>query len=335
MFKDIKQCWYISLNSFTNILSDPVFLILQISILFALALISSMPSFSFGESLRIIRDQNLALLFIGACLCGLIAVSLVVIRDLKQGAVAVLMSRPVSASWVIWGKYLGVALTIIVYTITAGIGVVWMTGLDAGLDSMNTRLDVISLILYFSSIAVSLLIVALKQYFFGGSFVWPSCVGLMIGMAIGFAIAALIKGEPGPYSTGFDWRTSLGVLLVIPGALIFVSILFPLAVKFDQSAVIGIGFIVFVTGLISKFIVDQLLPGLQGTWIYTTLGAAIPNWQVLWISDRLANPNPIDMGEFLPYIGHLYIHSFLYATIFLVIASILFNRREFSGNDTF
>ena len=64
----IKQTWAIFKNALKLILNDPFSLILHLSLLLLFLLLSAIPGFTYGEHMKLLRDQCHSLLFLMGCL---------------------------------------------------------------------------------------------------------------------------------------------------------------------------------------------------------------------------------------------------------------------------
>ncbi len=333
MIRWFRQYWAITRNAFVVSLSDPVYLILVLSVLTLMAFFAALPTFNFGQELRLVRDQSMALIFIGGCFVAGLGTVTVVTRDVRQGAISVLMSRPVSSLSVIAGKWTGLAGAILVYHIPATLGCLWITRIAGGEYAQAQHLDNLSLAIYFTSLILALGLMGLKHYFFGGCYVWQASLAILAFFAVGFVIANCFGPHGGVQSWGaeINWRTANGCLLLFFAELIFAALLLPFAVKLDVALVLGVGVVLFFFGMISNYLVNNLLdPGI----LYSFTKSLLPNWQTFWISDLLAGTGKLAGGKVARYAGSCLIHTAAYIVACLAVATWLFDRREFYGGDT-
>ncbi len=331
MIRWFRQYLAISRNAMTVSLSDPVFLVLMLCVMALMAFFAALPSFAFGQELRLIRDQGLALVFLGGCIAGAMMVATVVVRDLRQGAISVLMSRPVSGLTVVAGKWTGLAAALFVYQVPATISCLWITRI-VGVGDHGQGLDPVGLTIYFLALALALGLTGLKHYFFGGWYVWEASIAVVGGFALAFVVAGFLgSGPEGHWAEGVDWRAFNGCVLIFLAELIFAALLMPFAMRLDTAVVLGVAVVVFFLGMVSNSVVNLFLrPGLP----YHAAKSILPNWQAFWISDWLAAKGDLDSGRIWRYIGSCSIHTLAYVIACLAIAAMLFNRREFHGHDT-
>ncbi len=329
MIRWIRQYLAITRNAFVVCLSDPVYLVLLLSTLVLMAFFASLPSYNFGDELRLVRDQSLALIFAGGCVVGVIGVATVIIRDLRQGTISVLMSRPVSGMSFVFGKWTGIAGGLLLYHVTLTVAALWATRIISG--GHDQELDGVALGIYAGAILLALGAVALKHWFSGGWYVWQASLAVCAGFFIGFLIVNFI-GEHGlqPFGRNVDWAMLQGCLLLLMAELIFAGLLMPFAVRLDMVTVMAIGIACFFLGLLSPFALQLIFGGGTLNAIFSGL---VPNWQAFWIADLLAERE----GELVLTAGFVLsalVHTLVYAGACLLVATLLFNRREFSSDDT-
>lgn len=330
MIRGMRQYKAVTANAFMVTLSDPVYLILTCSILVGLALFGTLPTFTFGQEMRFIRDQALAWVFIGGCLVALLGSLSTVVRDLRLGATAVLMSRPISGFGVMAGKLTGLIGAVLVYQITAGSAALWMTRIT-GRGQQSQFLDQFALAVYLIAIVAALIGVAARHYFMGGWYVWHASLALPAVFVSAFLLTNFFDTATTLQHWGshVDWRTALGIGFLFLAQLVFLGIILTFAVSMDLSLVLGCGVGVFLFGMVSQYVVVNVFaPG----WLRTTVSAILPNWQAFWVSDLLADKTALTAPVVIGYAVHGAIHAGLYLWFMLVTATWLFNKREISGN---
>ncbi len=60
----VRQCWAVIGNTVRITVGDPFFLVLHLSVTTLTALLGAIPGFTYGEHIRLLRDQCLALQFL-------------------------------------------------------------------------------------------------------------------------------------------------------------------------------------------------------------------------------------------------------------------------------
>lgn len=317
-------CWFrqyktIAWNAFVVTLGNPSSLIIQLTILGCGILLACLPFFTFGEQLRLIRDQSLALCFLCGCIASVLGAATLVVDDIRRGAAAITMSRPVSGLCYIAGKWTGLMLSLCFILATACTACLWLTRITA----VEEHLDRMGILLYLSAVAVALILMGVKHYFLGGCYVWQANLAILVCFLSAFAAGVSLNS---PVHAGVDWKTLEAGVLITAALTVFSSLTVMYAVMFDTGILLAASVITFFGGLLSEHV---LRTAALGSWGLTLGRAILPNWQLFWISDRLAEGGRVP----LPFICHCLIHSLLYAMIVLCIAALFFGRRELGGSE--
>ncbi len=319
MIKWFKQYGAIGRNAFVVTLGSPFSLILLLSMLAFQALLACLPFFSFGEQLRLIRDQSLALCLMGGCLACALGAGMVLAEDIRRGAAPVVLSRPIGSFCFIAGTWSGLLGSVLVIHLTASVGCLWLTQITAS----EFHLDVPQLSQFVGVLLVVLVGMGLKHYFFGGSFVWQTNVALSLGFLVVFLANAFHLTGPLADTAAHpvDWKTAQGCLTVFFALVTFSSIMTFLAVLADVGLLLGLAVVVFFGGLLAEYVIRSLA---AAPWLTTVLRSLVPNWQLFWVNDRLAEGLAVSPA----YLLHSALHAFLYAAAVLIMATLAFQSRE-------
>jgi len=320
MARWIRQYLSISRSAFVVTMGTPFSLVLVLTILGFLALLACLPTFTFGEQLRLIRDQSLALCFIGGCLASSLGAVKVISDDIRRGPASIIMSRPVGSFCYVAGKWTGVVASTVVIQVAAAIGTLWLTRITHS----EQALDGVGLAFYLGAIAVALGVIGVKHYFLGGCYVWQANVALLVVFAAGFAMN-LALGAGGETVRVVDWPTAQGSLLLIFALMLYTGVVTVLAVMADAGLVLSLSVVLFFAGLLSDYLVSVVF-----TWpsLQTVGRVLVPSWQLFWVTDLLAEGTRVPPG----HIAGCGIHAVLYSAVMLVVATLLFERREIQGS---
>ncbi|MCJ8332479.1 MAG: hypothetical protein MJH11_21160 [Lentisphaeria bacterium] len=288
-----------------------------------MAFFATLPSYG-GGAMRLVRDQSLALIFLTGCAATALGIVSVFVRDLQQGAMSVLMSRPVSSLSLILGKWTGLIAAIFVYHATLTIACLWMTRILRDLGS--SRIDSAGLFLYFASILVALGLMGLKHYFMGGWYVWQANIAILVIFSLSFVLNCFTAKEG--WGSDVNWQCAMGSVFIFFSLILFSAVLFPFAIKGQTAFVFTAALIIFAVGMVSNYLVLSL--NMPET-ISQCLKAVLPNWQIYWVSDKLAETHDLHAGGYMRYLGHTALHAVLYTIAALSVTTYLFNRREIYG----
>ena len=301
-----KQYIAVFKNSFKVCASDSFYLVISITMLAIMALAASMPSIG-NEHIRLIRDQCHSIVFICAALACSFGLIRVVTDDIRRGAGSVLMSRPVSASVLMFGKLSGVLACTLLLVISGSVAALWISEIYFQDEIVNIG----SFSLLASCVALSLLYGAGKQYLSGANFSESVSLSLCIFLIIGFAVRYFV-GVP----EQIDFKSLQSLILIFMALIIFASIVLIFSVVSDSAVVLAASIIIFFFGLLSEYICTVLIGGSLGS----SLASIVPNWQMFWVLEK------IGMGQEIPisYFFRSGIHAFLLSFMLYQCSNNLF-----------
>lgn len=321
----IRQFSAIAGNTFTVLMGDPLTLIVHVLIIGVTLVIACMPGFSnVGGQLKLVRDQSLALTFMALCLLAAVGVGKALCDDMSKGMMPTIMSRPVSHSALMLGKWAGVMFTIFLVVTTAAIACLWTTRII----HHRLRIESLGLTTYLAVLAVALLAPAIRHYWKGGNYMWQSNLALAVLFPIAFIVLNFwgLEGKGGSsYGALVDWRSALSFAYIFMPLMVFTAILMFLATLMDVSLLMICAALLFFGGLFSAYFVNLLLTSnafKSVIWIFT------PNWQLYWLSDNLSSPRILSYAYLLPRL----LNAIVQPAFFLVLGIASFKRLEIKGS---
>ncbi len=303
-------------------MGDPFVFILLLFLLGTTGVFACLPGFTFGEQTRLFRDQALALAFAGGCLAATLGASRLITDDTRQGAVPVIMSRPVSRSAFVFGKWAGLVAGLFVLLASAAVAYLWGTRLIYH-EHFVERLG---LIVYGVTVLATLVALTARHYLFKGTFVCQANVVLPAVLLVAFGVLNVFGYDgrmPATYGALVDWSTLQAHLCVFLALLVFSAVTCCFAVLFDHAMLMIVAIVLFFGGLVMEWCVG-LLPL---SAVRSLCHLVLPNWQIYWIADRVADHGSVDVGALLS----LAVHSVCQAVLFLLIGTRFFQRREITG----
>ena len=277
-------------------------------------LAGSMPSLGSGEHLRLIRDQTHSIIF----MCGALAVAFGLIRvvcdDMRRGAGAILMSRPLSPAVLLSAKLFGIVLCTAMLVLTSSFTYLWISEIYYSPEEINIP----SLLCCLLVISAALAAGAFRQYMYGSNFSQYSSLALCVFMGLGLA-GRMLFGE----LSHFDLSGLQSLVLLFMALIVFASIILVVAVIADAAMVLTSSILLFFFGLLSEYFVGTLMGGTAGDILISVL----PNWQMFWVLESLGT------GQSVPFIYylHCFFHVLLFVAVYLIISVTLFERIEIKG----
>ncbi|MCK5844805.1 MAG: hypothetical protein KAG97_08870 [Victivallales bacterium] len=320
-----RQFSAVSGNTFTVLMGDPLTLIVHVLIIGLTLVIACMPGFSnIGGQLKLVRDQSLALSFMALCLLAAVGVGKALCDDMSKGMMPTIMSRPVSHSALILGKWAGVMSTIFLVIVTATVACLWTTRII----HYRLRIESLGLTTYLAVVAFALLAPAIRHYWKGGNYMWQTNLALAVLFPVAFLVLNFwgFEGAGGSaYGALVDWRSALSFAYIFMPLLVFTAILMFLATTMDVSLLMICAALLFFGGLFSAYLVNLLFASntLKALiWVFT------PNWQLYWLSDDLSSSNVLSQAYLLPRL----LNAIIQPALFLSLGIANFKRLEIKGS---
>jgi len=308
----LKQFLAVSRNAATIAVGDPFYLVLHIMLLVTVALLGAIPGFTFGEHIKLLRDQCMALLFMVSCLAVTFGSVRVFTDDIRRGTGPILFSRPIGASCLVIGKWAGVFVGVMLLGVSGLAAYLWISEVAHDAEYLNLA----SLSLYAVAVVFGLGAGGIRHYLFGGGYV--RFANLILTALLAFFFLARI-GMSG--ADVFDWAGLQSGAMLVFGVAAFSAVMVPIAIIADSALVLSIGVAVFFFGLVSSY----LLSVASGSATLSAIaGAVLPNWQIYWIADRLGPEQSIPVG----YYGVCGLHAVFSLIVYLTVAMIFYDRIE-------
>ena len=307
----------LTLNTFRECVREPIFFLL---LLVGLVLICILPMFSmfvFREQVKLVVDSSMATTMVLGLIVAALCSSHTITREMRNGTVLLLLSKPVPRYTFITAKIVGVtmALTVFTFSMIAASFVAVMIAKD------QFRLDFGAMAFYYGVLAVCALTAAVLNYLKGISF--PSAITFLTAAALPIYAVLIYLVQGAPDDEGFipplQFITALSLLF--PAVWLMGAISAALATRCGIVTNLTSCSILFFLGLISKYVSTHWLGGGFSGDLFS---AILPNWQYFWMADALAAHTQIP----LRYLGWALVYSIIYGGFWAVWAMALFNDRE-------
>ena len=310
-FKQFKAVFN---NAFRVSAGDPFYLVISLALAVSMMLASSMPSLGESEHLRLVRDQSHSILFLCGGLAVIFAMIRVVTDDLRRGSGAILMSRPISGSTLIAGKFMGVLASLSLLVFTGSIAYLWISEITYSNEELNVK----SLCVFVGAIFLALAAGASRQYMYGNNYSFYSSCALAVTLTLGFLMRLASSGKE-----LFDFVGLQSIAFLFLALVSFAAVVLLVAVIADSAMTLAFSLVIFGLGLLSEYFFGRLLGGLFGD----VLLSVFPNWQSFWVLEKLG------LGESIPvfYFGECLVHVLLFSFVYLLLSVMVFDRSEIKG----
>lgn len=313
----------IAFNAFRESLREPVYCLMLLASLLLIACYPTLAAFAFMEPLKLVIDSSMATSLLMGLIISVLAASNTVSREMRNGTVLLLLSKPVPRWSFIIGKIFGVGAAATLFVLLCNLGCV----VSVFVTTDQFRYEVGLLIGFLAVIAAGAVCGMVVNFIRGSSF--PEICTYALSVLVVIYAGALLKfGNAPPEVNVYDLCKAL--VLINFACIAMATAAVVAATRLDVVPNLCVCTAIFFMGLLSSYLFrkfenteSELLKQLL-----TVLYSIFPNWQFFWLADAVAMKRRIP-GEYI-------LMAALYMGLFVVIAStwavVLFHDKEAAGD---
>lgn len=310
----------IAVNAFRESLREPVYILMLLGALVVIGHTPWAAIFVFSEQLKLVVDSSMATSLMFGLVVAVLCASHTVAREMRNGTVLLLLSKPVFRWSFIVGKITGIVMAATLFTAVCNLATI--IAVYAATDQFHFETGIYYV--FVALIAVGCFVGMLFNFWRGSSF--PEIASYAIGVVVlGYAVYCLLA-LPEPTIIMADLGRAL--VLVNFAVIAMTTVAVVAATRLDVVPNLCICTVVFFLGLVSSYLFQRHTDSGVVNIIFDILYAVIPNWQFFWLADAVAVKRPIPAS----YVWN----SLLYMVLFVIIASMwavaIFQNREAAGD---
>ena len=312
--------YHVARNAFRESLREPIFFLLLCTAVVLIGLFPTLSLFVFREQIKLVMDSSMATTMVFGLIAAVLCASHTVSREMRNGTVLLLLSKPVPRENFILAKIAGItaALTVFVFICNAAS----LISLRIACDQF--RLDFTTMYIYYGLLVTACVFGAVRNYVLRRSFASSAVVGMLF-LVTGFVIILNFipsSSEIPPYSDVVP-----AFFLIFFAVWIMGVITVTLSTRFDIVPNLTICSVLFFSGLISDYFFGKTAE--ESFFSASALFyALIPNWQFFWLADALASKKHIPV-EYLLWTG---LYCVIYMAFCSYLAVIMFRNKEIGGS---
>ncbi len=317
----MMMIYQLAKNTLKECLREPVFFLILATTLVMIGLFPTMSMFVFRKQIKLVIDSSMATTMLSGLFVAVLCAGHTISREMKNGTVLLLMSKPVPRASFVIAKILGIlsALTIYVLICNCASCVSVLVAKDQFL------LDNAALITYFSCIAACAVYGGVRNFLSQKSFASHSVGALAIVFPVMTVVLFAIRLHS-MQNMAADEFIPLhllipALLLLFPAVWVMGGISAALAIRIDFVSNLLTCLGIFLVGLIAQYFIYNWF----GNSVTADIaGALIPNWQFFWMADALTNMTQIPHS----YVAWAFLYVILYIVIWTFWALFLFQDNE-------
>jgi hypothetical protein len=318
----VLNFYQIARNTFRECLREPIFFILLATALVLIGLFPSMSLFVFREQIKLVVDSAMATTLVFGLIAAVLCASHTVSREMRNGTVLLLMSKPVYRWVFIMSKIAGVSAALILFVLLCNCA----TLISLKIAKDQFWLDFALMYIYFGLIALSAVIGGVRNFVAKASFASNSIFSLLIFIPA-LTLVYILMPEGTHTDDGYNiLRVIPALILIFYSVCIMGVITVALSTRFDMVPNLTLSAAIFFLGLLSGYFLNL---GIEQNNVFISgmakvLYGILPNWQFFWLADALAANKVIPMS----YIGWATAYALFYIMLCSLWALALFQNRE-------
>lgn len=310
----------ISINTFKESVREPIYFLMLLA---GLILIGSYPSaalFVFSEQLKLVVDSSMATGLIFGLIVAVLCASHTVAREMRNGTVLLLLSKPVYRWTFVLGKITGIGAAVTLFTLLCNLATI--TSVFIATDQF--RFDMTIFFSYYGVLIAICAVGMIFNFWRGSSFPEISTYAATLLIPIITAVCILTQERPTVSLTDLGYALVLLNFAVI--AMSTISVVF--ATRLDIVANLSLCTTVFFLGLVSSYLFQRQTDSELLNALFQFCYAVLPNWQYFWLADAVAVNRPIPFS----YVVDSLVYVVLYVSICSMWAVAIFQNKEIAGD---
>lgn len=329
----MRQVYAILRNTFHETVRQPVFglilILTGVGILVIPLTSAHVYTLSVGTALqrapqRMVAEMGLSTILIAGMLLSVFSASRVIDREIEEKTALTVLTKRVSRFSFLLGKYLGICaaltlailtnLMLLLLTVRFGSNIAAYQPIDYGAIGATG-----------GAILLALVIASWRNYFSGKSWIGSFCVSLFCCLLLAFAAFFFFDPEYHFAVTetqfgSYDWQAGLAGLLTLEAILLLCAVAVAAGTRLGAAGNFCVCAVCFCGGLTSDFFLTN-----YGQHLFVRVWHAVmPNLQSFWLSEALKREVDIP----LRYCLHVSEYALIYVVAVLLLAALLFDRRE-------
>jgi len=324
-----QKFFALAYNAFLETLRQPIYGV--ILVITALLLVNnvSLAAFTLEDDNKLLLDLGLSTLLLSGLFLSSFSAAGILSREIENKTVLIVVSKPVSRTLLILGKFVGLVAALLV-AFYLSLLVFLLCQRHGVLQNTSDPWDAPVLAFGFGSLFLSLLAGGYCNYFYGKEF--PTTTLAFLAPLLTIAVLATAnfdkKWNPIPFASNF-----VGGQVLLATYLVFLNILVTSAVALTASTRVGqlmtlmVSTCVLALGIASDYAFGQF----ESTSHLAALAYwIVPNMGPFWVIDGLhaaTEQTTITMD----YVGYTTAYAALFTVAILCLGIALFEKREVGG----
>ena len=330
----LEQLLAIARNTLLESIRQPIVLVVCAAATILVVMSNPFSAWTMQDDQRMFVDIGLSTVFLSTAVLASFIATNVITREIDNRTVLTVVSKPVPRPIFVVGKFVGVSGAMLLAF--AYLSLVFMlVEVHGTLQTARDPLHMPVIILGSTALAGALGAGAWMNFFYGRSFAsWTVALAIpMLGLAYLLSLFFDAEWNSVELSRQFEPEIWKALLLMALATMVLNAVAIAASTRLGQVLTLVVVIGVFVLGLLSDWMIGRaLVDAASGATdaggirrlLLEGCRAALPNFQVFWLSDALTQKKAIP-GE---YIAFAVPYALTVVTGLLALATALFQRRE-------
>ena len=319
----LGKLFAIAANTFVETIRQPVFGVVLVATLLLMVLNVGLAAFTLDDDDKLLVELGLSTLLLSGLFLSSFSATSVLTREIENKTVLTVVSKPVSRTLFLAGKYLGLlaALALAFYICFLGFFFsIQHQVLQTSSDPWHGPVLVFGL----GGAMVTCVIAGFRNFLTGKEFVTTA---LSVGTPLLTAGAVITcffgrEWEMQPMTEGLPAPdVFVAAVLVFFAVMVLAAIALAASTRVGQVMTLLICLAVLMVGLTTDYLLSELA---ETSIVAGIVYRHLPNFSIFWIVDAVNNEQPIPMS----YAGYTAGYAVLMASAALLAGVALFQRRE-------
>ena len=305
----------IAANTFKESVREPIFALLLMCAVLLIANFPFVAIFVFYDQVKLVVDSSMATTMIFGLFEAVLCSSNTVSREMRDGTVLLLFSKPVFRSTFILAKIAGIMMASLLFVLVCNAASV--VALYVAIDPF--RVDFVLYYILLGLLVLGAAVGMVLNFSKGSSF--PAMMTIFMSIALPvMAVAVMIFKTVPPEIILSDFLLAITLLFFAVAAMATLTVVF--ATRLDMVSNLCVSSVLFALGLMSNYLFQPEAGTLSP--VKSVFYALLPNWQIFWLADALATRKNIP----LEYLGYAAIYVLLYIGLCSMWAVLVFRDKE-------
>ena len=290
----------LSMNACRECLREPVYYLMLLAALIMIGLFPYFSMFVFRQQIRLVCDSSMATTMLFGLFAAVLCSARTISREMKNGTVLLLMSKPVSRFSFVISKICGILVSLTIFVLVCN-AATWLSVLIA-VDQFKLSKPLIWC--YFGAVCAAALFGGVRNFISQKSFSSNAVAAMAVLFPVIAAVSHVVRTKTLSDYLLTDTETFMAARVLVPAlCMLFFAVWImgvissALATRMEIVGNLMVCLILFLIGMVLHYFAAQVFgTGSVSALLCTSL---VPNWQLFWMADVLSNRIVIPASYFV------------------------------------